>query len=82
MAVSYDPKKDSVFIKVDRSKDRKAIHFMLEQDIRCIMAEIVRLSTMPYSCAKNLGKIRTLDQQVEYLEQVLAAYEADQKKAE
>ncbi len=82
MAVSYDPKKDSRNIVFKHEKDRAHFYYLLEQDIRCIMAEIVRLSKIPYSSAKNMNQIRTLDQQVQYLEELLAGYQAEQKRTE
>lgn len=51
-----------------------------EDGIRQLSAEIYRLIKLPYSSWKNQDKIRSLDKQIEYLEEVLAAFERDRKK--
>lgn len=52
----------------------------IQNDINIISSEILRLIRLPYSSWRNKEKIRTLDKQIEYLEELLAAYERDQKK--
>lgn len=70
---------NSRYVIIENPKDRQPRYQTLEQDIRLIMAEIVRLSRLPYSSKKNMTKITNLDQHVQYLESLLASYEKDQK---
>lgn len=51
-----------------------------KQDITRLSAEILRLSRLPYRSWRNLDHIRSLDKQIQYLEEVLAAFERDYKK--
>lgn len=48
--------------------------------IRQLSAELVRLTRLPYRSWKNFEKIRNLDSQIQYLEEVLAAFEKDKKR--
>lgn len=66
--------------KTNHKLDRSQIFSAVDNSIRIIQAEIVRVSSLSYKSWKNLDKIRSLDKQVEYLEEVLAAYEKDLKK--
>ncbi len=52
----------------------------VDDAIRKLSAELVRLIRLPYSSWKNQDKIRALDKQIEYLESLLSAYERDKKK--
>lgn len=52
----------------------------IENSIRTLSAEIVRLIKLPYNSWKNQDKIRSLDKQIEYLEELLAAFERDLKR--
>lgn len=52
----------------------------IEDGIRKLSAELVRLARLPYSSWKNQDRIRSLDNQIQYLEKVLAAFERDKKK--
>lgn len=56
-------------------KDISAIASVIENDIRLISAEILRLSRLPYASWGNMERIRSLDEQIRYLEEVLANYE-------
>lgn len=51
-----------------------------EDAIRQLSSEILRLIRLPYRSWKNQEAIRSLDNQIEYLESVLAAFENDKKK--
>jgi len=61
-------------------RDRPWIAQAATQDIEKLKNEIMRLIKMPYSSASNILKIRGIDKQIEYLEEVLAAFERDEKK--
>jgi len=61
-------------------KDRNRFYHVLECDIRLLSSEILRLSKMPYSSWRNKEKIISLDKQIQYMEELLAAYERDQKR--
>jgi hypothetical protein len=52
----------------------------LQNDIRLLSAEILRISNLPYSSKRSREKVISLDKQIQYLEQVLASYEKDQKE--
>ena len=54
---------------------------MVERQINMLCAEIVRISSMGYASWGNKDRIRSLDKQIEYLEEMLAGYEADKKKS-
>jgi len=47
--------------------------------IRLLSSEILRLIHLPYRSWKNQEAIRSLDAQIEYLEELLSAYEKDRK---
>lgn len=64
------------------TKDREQGWHVLENDIRMLSAEIVRLCSLKYTSNQNFSKIRSLESQIQYLEEMLAAYERDQKKME
>lgn len=69
-------------IKVNEKRDVCLTHHAIENDIRLLSSEILRLSKLPYRSWGNLDKIRRLDDQIQYLEHMLAAYERDLKKYE
>lgn len=50
--------------------------------ITLLTAEILRISKQSYFSWKNKEHIRNLDDQIRYLEEVLAAYERDAKNFE
>lgn len=54
--------------------------FAAEDAIRQLSAEIMRLVRLPYKSWKNQEAIISLDKQIEYLEELLSAYERDKKK--
>lgn len=54
-------------------------HRVIQDSISLLTSEIVRLSKIPYRSQANINKIRTVDQQIEYLERLLAAYERDHR---
>ena len=66
---------NSQYIIIDRPKDRCQTYQTLEQDIRCLSAEILRIIRLPYMSDEKR-------QQIIYLDSLLAAYERDQKKYE
>lgn len=70
------------YVFTGKLKDRQPRWFTLEQDIRVLSAEIVRLSKLPYSSWANINKIRSLDQQIQYLEELISVYQRDQKNLE
>lgn len=51
-----------------------------EHAIKLLSSEIMRLIKLPYTSWRNQEAIRSLDQQIEYLESLIAAYEKDRKK--
>ena len=61
-------------------RDRPWIANAASQDIEKLKNELMRLIHMPYRSADNILKIRGIDKQIEYLEEVLAAFERDEKK--
>jgi len=61
-------------------RDRPWIANAAQQDIEKLKNEIMRLIRMPYSSQSNIMKIRGIDKQIEYLEEVMAAFERDEKK--
>ncbi len=74
---------DSRLINVDdarRKQDRVDFHFVLEQDIRALSAEILRLIRMPYKSKHNQERIHSIDKQIEYLEHMLAGMRQEQGK--
>ncbi len=54
--------------------------YAIEDAIRQLSAEILRLARLPYKSWKNQEAIISLDKQIEYLEEVLNAFERDKKK--
>ena len=74
--------KDSRLIQQDEVKDCQARYYVVQQDIRMLSAEIYRLSKLPYADWNNINKMKTIDQQIQYLEELLAAYERDLKGLE
>lgn len=64
---------NSQYIVIEKPKDRQARYHTLEQDIRCLSAELLRVIKLPFmSEAKR--------QHILYLDSLIAAYERDQKK--
>ena len=63
-----------------REEDRPWIAKAALTDIEKLKNELMRLIRMPYRSADNVLKIRGIDKQIEYLEEVLAAFERDEKK--
>lgn len=61
-------------------KDRPWIANAASQDIEKLKTELMRLIKLPYRSADAVLKIRGIDKQIEYLEEVLAAFERDEKK--
>lgn len=59
--------------------DRPQLYYLCAIDIEKLKNEIMRLIRLPYRHQKNINKIRTIDQQIEYLEKVMASFERDQK---
>lgn len=51
-----------------------------QEAIKLLSSEILRLIKLPYKSWGNLEKVRSLDKQIEYLEEVLAAFEKDNKR--
>lgn len=51
----------------------------IRHSISLLMTEILRVSKLPYSSWRDKERIKSLDQQIQYLEEVLAAYERDMK---
>jgi hypothetical protein len=62
------------------NKDRPPFYYTIQNDINKLTSEIVRLSRLPYSSKQNMARIRSVDNQIMYLEEVLAAFERDSKK--
>lgn len=60
-------------------RDRPWIANAATQDIEKLKNELIRLMKLPYASAPNVLKIRGIDKQIEYLEEVLAAFERDEK---
>ena len=73
---------DSRHIVIKKPKDRQPRYQTLEQDIRLLSSELYRLIKLPYSSKANFSKIRSLEDQIMYLEQVIAATQAAQKELE
>lgn len=73
--MNYDITKDSRYIIIKKPKDRCRTYQTIEQDIRVLSAEILRLIKLPYMTEMKRN-------QIIYLDQLLAAYEQDQKKYE
>lgn len=70
-------------IKMIRTKnDYSQRHNVIQNSINLLSSEILRLIRLPYRDWKNQDKIRNLDRQIEYLEELMAAYERDLKKQE
>ncbi len=63
------------------SRDVSNYTLMIENQIKMLTAEIVRLSSMSYASWGNKAAIRSLDDQIVYLEGFMAEYEKDQKKS-
>lgn len=59
--------------------DRQPKYFTLQNDINKLSAEILRLAKLPYRSKMAMEKIRKVDDQIKYLEELLAAFERDQK---
>lgn len=60
--------------------DRQPRYHTLQQDINKLSAEILRISSLPYSSRQSIEKLTSIDNQIRYLEELLAAYEKNQKK--
>lgn len=61
-------------------EDAPQIAYAAKDAVSQLMAEILRLTKLPYRSWKNEDRIRSLDKQIEYLEQMMAQYESDVKK--
>ena len=61
-------------------RDRPWIANAAQQSIEALKNELMRLIKLPYRDWNNQQKIQSLDKQIEYLEEVLAAFERDFKK--
>lgn len=61
-------------------RDAPYIASAAQNAINLLGSEILRLIKMPYKSWENNAKIKSLDDQIMYLEEILAAYERDRKK--
>lgn len=75
MAVSYDKNLDSRYVVINKPKDRSGMYQVLEQDIRMISSEIMRIAVSRFVTDEKR-------KQILYLEELLATYVNEQKKYE
>lgn len=74
--------KDSRYIQVNRTRDVQPRYYTLEQDIKLLSAELYRLIKLPYTSRCNIEKIGSIESQIMNLEEIISAYQRDQKKYE
>jgi hypothetical protein len=75
MAASYDRRFDSRYVIIDKPKDRNGMYQVLEQDIRMLSSEIMRVVSDRFATDEKRKRLL-------YLEELLATYIQEQKKYE
>lgn len=61
-------------------KDRCGRFHTVQSDIDKLKDELLRVSRLTNVEKKEMDRVRQVDQQLQYLEELLAAFERDQKK--